>query len=374
MTLAPKSLLVLGGTEFVGAAVVDDALSRGWSVTTLNRGTHATADSSQHIASHHIASHHISSHHIATRHLASQHMASGAPTPSPSAAPVRRLIGDRREPGGLDALDDTSWDIVVDTWSWESRAVRDAALRLADRADRYVYISSRSVHPNPTPLGADESFPIVDASADDEHYDDYPRAKAGGELGAIEGFGDRAILARPGLILGPRENIGRLPWWLGRAARDGDILAPGPASATVQYVDARDLATFVLDAAAAGLSGPFSVVSEPDATTMGELLEACLAVTGSDGTLRWTDPGRLLDAGVRPWMDLPIWIPQGEDHDTMFGADVSRARDAGLRIRPITETVADTWAWLRSIGGVAPQRPDRPALGLDPSVEATLLD
>jgi 2'-hydroxyisoflavone reductase len=96
-------------------------------------------------------------------------------------------------------------------------------------------------------------------------------------------------------------------------------------------------------------------------------------VTNSTGTLRWADPDALVAAGVQPWMDLPIWLPAGEDHESMHEADVSRAMAAGLGIRPLRETVADTWQWLQSIGGVAPQRPDRPPLGLSPERERELI-
>ncbi|WP_208324080.1 hypothetical protein [Diaminobutyricimonas sp. TR449] len=89
--------------------------------------------------------------------------------------------------------------------------------------------------------------------------------------------------------------------------------------------------------------------------------------------LRWLPPEQILAAGIEPWSDLPVWLPPGELHDTMHQGDVSKALAAGLRCRPVEATVADTWAWLTSIGGVAPQRADRPALGLDPELEWRLL-
>ncbi|TBN56519.1 reductase [Glaciihabitans arcticus] len=323
-------LLVLGGTDFVGRAFVDDALERGWHVTTLNRQTRAPE------------------------------------------LGVESLRGNRWESDGLAELKGGRWDIVVDTWSWAPVAVRDAAAQLADSVDRYVYVSSRSVYESPLPAGATESAPLVESSPDLTEAE-YPQAKRGGEIAAMEHFGDRALLLRAGLILGPNENIGRLPWWLGRAARGGDILAPGPADLGIQYVDARDLAAFGLDAAAAGLGGPFDIVSPPTATTMSDLLGACLAATGSDARLHWVDPAVILDAGVEPWTQLPAWLPPGELHDTLHGSDPSKALAAGLRIRPLRETVDDTWSWLQSLGGDAPQREDRPRLGLDPEVEARVL-
>jgi 2'-hydroxyisoflavone reductase len=327
--MATKRVLILGGTEFVGRAFVDEALARGHDVTVLNRGTHE---------------------------------------PRPD---VTTLVGDRSLPGELDAAVSApgEWDVVVDTWSWAPRAVADAAAALRDRAGRYVYVSSRSVYSAPGPL-ADESAAVVESSADDDGFADYARAKAGGELGAVAGFGDRATLLRAGLIIGPHENIGRLPWWLSRIARGGPVVAPGPPDLGVQYIDARDLAGFGLDA---DISGPVDIVTPPGAHTMGDVLEACVRVTASDARLTWIDPETVLRAGVEPWIELPIWIPAGEDHDGMHAAAARRAADAGLTTRPLLDTVVDTWEWLRSIGGTAPQRPDRPVVGLPLEKEQMLL-
>ncbi|WP_314139923.1 NAD-dependent epimerase/dehydratase family protein [uncultured Plantibacter sp.] len=331
--MSTKRLLVLGGTEFVGRAVVDEAVAAGWEVTVFHRGTNRS---------------------------------------SPSDA-VSVLHGDRTLPGGLDALRVGSWDLAVDTWSWAPVAVRDAAALLADRVGSYVYVSSRSVYADPLPAGASEDAPVVDGSAHDEGFADYARAKRGGELAAVQAFGDRVVLARAGLILGPHENIGRLPWWLARIAEGGAVLAPGAASDPIQYIDARDLAAFLLTAGSTGASGAFNVVSEPRAATLGDLLDACIAATGSGAILRWVDQERVLAAGIQPWTQLPVWLPTGPHADAMHHGDVSRAIAAGLRRRPLAETVADTWDWLQALGGVAPQRPDRPVVGLDRALERAVL-
>jgi nucleoside-diphosphate-sugar epimerase len=142
----------------------------------------------------------------------------------------------------------------------------------------------------------------------------------------------------------------------------------------LQYVDVRDLAEWILGAVEQELSGPYNLMSPQGHATIGSLLEACVAATGSAAELRWTEPEVILEAGIAPWTQLPVWVPPGTDmHDAMHAADVSRAVAAGLVCRPVEETVADTWNWLRSIGGAAPQRPDRPPLGLDPEVEAKVL-
>lgn len=326
-------LLVLGGTEFVGRAVVEEALARHWDVTVFHRGRHA---------------------------------------PPPG---VATLHGDRTEgTEGLEELRGGSWDVVVDTWSSAPSVVRDAARLLAGQARRYVYVSSRSVYEWPVAAGLAEDGPLVEASEDDWDDVPYAQAKRGGELAATGAFGaERTLLARAGLILGPWENIGRLPWWLNRMARGGRVLAPGPRDLALQYIDVRDMAVWLLDAAEAGLSGPYNVVSPPGHTTMQELLENCVRVTGSDAELCWTDPGRLLEAGVAPWTDLPVWVPPGELYDAMHRADVSKAVAAGLRCRPVTGTVADTWAWLRGLGGQAPLRADRGTVGISPELEAKVL-
>ncbi|WP_441251039.1 NAD-dependent epimerase/dehydratase family protein [Kitasatospora sp. McL0602] len=323
---------MLGGTGFVGRAVVEDAVARGWSVTVLHRGTKQT----------------------------------------PEGATV--LHGDRTAPDGLAALAQGEWDLVVDTWSARPSAVRDSAAALADRAGRYVYVSSCSVYAEPVDHAAAELGAVVDSSPDAGDDVDYAAAKSGGELATVAAFGEqRSLLVRSGLILGPGEDIGRLPWWLNRIARGGPVLAPGPAELTLQYVDVRDLAGWTLDAAVAGLGGAYNLAGRSGHGTMRELLEACLAATGSDAELRWTAPELITAAGVSPWTQLPIWAPPGEFHDFLYSTDVSKAFAAGLHCRPLTETVADTWKWLQSIGGVAPQRPDRPVVGLDPAVEAALL-
>ncbi|MET8830996.1 NAD-dependent epimerase/dehydratase family protein [Streptomyces sp. NPDC004610] len=328
-------LLVLGGTEFAGRAVVEEALGRGWEVTVFHRGRHAPP------------------------------------------AGVRSLHGDRTAPGGLTALADApgTWDAVVDTWSAAPRAVRDAARLLRGRAGRYAYVSSCSVYAWAPPAGYTEDAPLVEGASADAEKTDYARDKRGGELAAVAEFGAAdALLVRSGLILGPYENIGRLPWWLTRIARGGPVLAPGPRELPLQLIDVRDLAGWTLDAVAAGLGGPYNLMSPRGHTTMGGLLEACVAVTGADAELRWTEPRVVLDAGIEPWTQLPVWVPPGTElHDALHGSDVSRALAAGLRCRPVAETVADTWAWLRSLGGTPPHRPDRPAVGLAPETEAKVL-
>ncbi len=325
---------MLGGTQFVGRAVVEAAVARGRDVTVFNRGGHEPP------------------------------------------AGVRQLRGDRTAAEGLAELAGTEeWDVVVDTWSAAPRAVRDTARLLSGRARQYVYVSSCSVYAWPPAPDHDETAPLVEGAAPDAGETEYARDKLGAELAVLDAFGaERSLLVRAGLILGPYENIGRLPWWLTRISRGGPVLAPGPRDLPLQYVDVRDLAEWLLGAVERESHGPFNLVGPQGHTTTGDLLEACVRVTGSSAELRWLDPRTVLDAGIEPWTQLPVWMPPGsEGHDALHRADVSRALATGLRCRPVEKTVADTWAWLKSIGGTAPQRPDRPGVGLDPDVEARVL-
>jgi 2'-hydroxyisoflavone reductase len=186
-------VLVLGGTRFVGRSVVDDAVARGWPVTVFNRGI------------------------------------SGAPPDG-----VVALQGDRTVAADLDVLAGREFDIVVDTWTGAASAVAESARRLADSAAHYVYVSSRSVYQEPLVSGMTEDAPVVPADPDAEDGD-YATMKAGGELAALRYFGvDRVLVARTGLVLGPYEDVGRLPWWLARMARGGEVLAPGPSALPLQ--------------------------------------------------------------------------------------------------------------------------------------------
>ncbi len=325
-------LLVLGGTSFVGRAVVTAAADRGWSVMTFNRG------------------------------LASW-----------SHPQAQRIIGDRLRLADLAVLAHSQWDAVVDTWSGAPRAVRDSAQVLAGRVDRYLYVSSRSVYVFPPPPGLDETCPTVPASPDADATE-YPQDKRGGEIAVQAQFGDRAVLARAGLILGPHEDVGRLPWWLLRIHRGGQVLAPGPPELPLQYIDARDLAAWLLDAATSTVSGPVNVLSRPGHTTMRQLLQAAVAVTGADAELVWVDPDTITAAGIQPWTELPLWIPPGHQSAGLHSTNVDRAYATGLRCRPVEQTVADTWAWLATTDAqVMAASPSQPPHGLDPAKEQAVL-
>src|SRR5215469_148070 len=325
-------LLVLGGTHHVGRAVVETAVARGDEVTTVSRG------------------------------------ATGSDV---AGATVRRA--DRTDKSQLSAaLGDGTWDAVIDTWSQAPRVVSDAAALLSGRAGHYGYVSSRSVYTWPMAPGADESAPVVDGDAGSEEADDYAAAKRGGELAVVERFEGPSVLARAGLILGPYELVGRMPWWLRRIERGGDVLAPGPRDMPIQYIDCRDLAAWMLHAADEQISGTFNAVSRPGHATMESLLNAAVAATGSGARLVWVEPGVVEAAGIQPWTELPVWVPPDGEAAGVHDGDVSAIYAAGLACRPVEDTVRDTWRWLEEEGD-PPVREGGLKHGLDPDREREVL-
>jgi nucleoside-diphosphate-sugar epimerase len=324
-------LLVLGGTHHVGRAFVEAALARGDDVTTVNRGV------------------------------------SG-----PDTAGAETRHADRLVPGSLAAaLVEDEWDAVVDTWSLAPVAVQESARLLSGRAGSYCYISSRSVYSWPVEVGSDESAPVVDGDPASTESDDYAAAKRGGELAVLSEFAGDVTIARAGLILGPYEIVGRMPFWLNRIAAAGPggrVPAPGPRDRPLQYVDCRDIAEWVLGSRPVGT---FNTVSRPGHATIGQVLDACNEVTGAHADLVWLTPETIEAAGVAPWTELPIWLPPTGEYAGLHDCDVSAAFAAGLSCRPIEQTVADTWAWLQREG--LPERPTNRGGGpMDADAEARL--
>ena len=326
----PRRVLVLGGTDFVGPAVVDAALARGDEVTIFHRGQTGSAPDG-----------------------------------------VRVIHGDRTNAADLEPVTGETWDVVVDAWSRAPRVVLQSAQALEAHAARYVYISTISVYVEAHEGVITEASQTVAAHPDADGTD-YPADKRGAELAIESVFGrERSVFARPGLILGPRENIGRLPWWLRRIAAGGEVLAPQPQDLAVQYIDARDLAAFAIETT---LNGPVNVLSRPGHTTMAGVLDLCREVTGSDATFTWVDAQFLLDNKVEPWTELPIWVPPIGDMESFYTCDSSLALRSGLTCRPARDTVQDCWSWLReNLGWQQVVTANRSRTGMDPEREQALL-
>jgi 2'-hydroxyisoflavone reductase len=315
-------ILVLGGTLFLGRHVVDEALERGHQVTLFNRGQ--------------------------TR---------------PDLFPdVEKLRGDRD--GDLGALEGRDFDAVVDTSGRVPRLVAETLDALGD-VGHYTFVSSISVYADlSTP--PTESSPLAQLKEQTEEWQEaYGELKVLCENVVRERFPD-AFIPRPGLIVGPWDPTGRFTYWATRLATGGRVLAPLPTDADTQVIDVRDLAAWIVRAAENGLGGTYNAIGP--VTTRENVIETCRRVAGTDAELVWVDPDFLNEQGVEEWMELPLWL-YDEAYRGMLSVEPSAGFAAGLRTRPLEETVRDTLEWAQS--GEAPTDP--PA-GLDREKEQTVLD
>jgi 2'-hydroxyisoflavone reductase len=301
-------LLVLGGTKFLGRAAVETALARGHELTLFNRGE-----------------------------------------TNPGLFPdVEHLRGDRD--GNLSALEDRSWDAVIDTSGFVPRIVRDSAQLLAGSVGHYVFVSSISVYEDyREPRAEDDPLEQLGDHPVDrllENYANYGPLKALCEQEVQNEFGEHALVVRPGLIVGPHDPTDRFTYWPRRVERGGPMLAPSPPEQPVQVVDVRDLAGWMVDLVEQDRNGVFNATSPPGAFSFGSMLEACGA-----RDIVWVDEAFLVEHGVESWSELPCWIPSTEaDHAAFQLVDVSRAVDAGLSFRPLAETARDVPEWTGRAG------------------------
>ncbi len=330
-------LLVLGGTRFVGRLIAEIAIDRGHSVTTFNRGR------------------------------------TGG-----DVAGVEAVRGDREAVADLAGLVSArEWDAVIDTSGYVPAVVGNAARILSGRASTYVFMSTVSVYPDWPRESVSENSRVYDCAPDVQgtaetsatwpaaHYGSF---KAGCERAAAEAFDGSVLTLRPGVILGPREDVGRLTWWLNRIAAGGCVLAPGNRQRSIQPLDVRDLAEFTLLCVQTGVAGTFNVTAPAGDATFGGLLDACVHETGSDSELEWVDDDFLIANGIAQWTEIPLW----RTYPGTWSVDSGRASASGLRCRSIAATVADTWQWLSA--GHRPVPSARQAEhGLDRDKEAHLL-
>ena len=319
-------LLLLGGTRFMGRFLAELAVSRGHRVTRFHRGQ-TGAD-----------------------------LLPGA----------ERILGDRD--GGLGALEGRRWDAVVDLCGYVPRVVGDSCERLRDAVGRYLFLSAISVYAEPTPSRSREDAPL--ATLADPATEVIDGATYGGLKAACERvvtgvFGERATVVRPGLIVGPHDPTDRFPYWPRRIARGGEVLAPGDPAQPVQFVDARDLAAFVLTLLESGTPGTFHATGPDEPLGMGACLEEIRAAVGGDARFTWADEKFLIEREVAPWTGLPLWIPAAEGG--LQDLDISAARAAGLAFRPLAETARDTLAWDLARPDAA--RADSPALTAEREAE-----
>ena len=294
-------LLILGGTRFLGRHLVETALERGHRVTLFNRGRS-----------------------------------------NPGLLPkVEELRGERG--GDLSALRGRRWDAALDTSGYLPREVRRSAELLADSVGHYTFVSSISVYEDFSRLGIGEDAPVLappEPEPGEVEWEHYGGLKVGCERAVGAAMPGRSLVVRPGMIVGPHDYTDRFPYWRRRVAEGGEVLAPGDPEQPVQLIDARDLAGWMLRMAEEGRTGVYNATGPDYRLTTRGMLEGIRAATGSDARFVWASERFLLDAGVEPWEEMPLWAPK--EMAGILAVDVGRAVGAGLVFRPLAETVRDT--------------------------------
>ena len=301
------NLLVLGGTLFLGRHTVQHALDQGHTVTIFNRGR-----------------------------------------TNPDLFPqVEAIHGDRQQ--SLAPLGNRTWDAVIDTSGYHPKDVRASAAFLASHVGRYLFISTISVYADFSTPHPDEDAPVArlnDPNGAEISDENYGPLKTHCEDVVQELYGERALIIRPGLIVGPDDPTDRFTYWPVRALRGGEILAPQTPAAPVQYIDVRDLAAWVIEALEHDLTGTYNATGPAVAQDIGTLIASCQYVTGIDSSLAWVSPEFIAANEVAPFSELPLWVPP--EMPGLLTVDCRRAIAAGLTFRPTTETLDATLTWHKS--------------------------
>jgi 2'-hydroxyisoflavone reductase len=307
---APLKLLILGGTGFLGPHVVESALARGHGMTLFNRGK-----------------------------------------TNPNLFPqLEKLHGDRRN--DLRALEGRQWDAVIDTSGYVPADVTRSAELLAPNVAHYVFVSTTSVYAALDTPGMDEDAPLAqlaDPTTTEVTNETYGPLKALCEQAAEAAMPDRTTSLRPGLIVGPGDPTDRFTYWPARVARGGEVLAPNSGADPTQFIDARDLAEFIVGVIERRTFGTFNADAQAGALTMGQVLDACAKHAPAATKVTWAPAPFLEKNGVAPWTDMPIWLPATGANAGFGRISAAKAQAAGLTYRPLATTVADTLAWFRKL-------------------------
>jgi len=300
-------ILIIGGTKFLGRHLVDAVLAGGHEVTLFNRGK-------------------------------------TNPTLFPN---VETISGDREHDIGK--LSGGEWDAAIDVAGYVPRIVRLSAQGLEASVKRYVFISSISAYAGFEKIGINESDPVgklEDETVEEVTGETYGPLKALCEKTVQDIFGgDRALIIRPGLIVGPYDPTDRFTYWPMRVKRGGDMIVPDKPQTPIQIIDVRDLSEFIIKLIEQNASGIYNATGPDHELFMGEFLDACKLVIGSVAAFHWASQEFLKEHEVAPWSDMPVWIPDNEEGAGCSRVDVSKAIDAGLKFRPLEDTIRDTIAW-----------------------------
>jgi nucleoside-diphosphate-sugar epimerase len=258
---------------------------------------------------------------------------------------AEHVLGDRER--DLDRLRGRTWDAVIDTCAYVPRVARTSAEALAGSVDRYAFISSVSVYPDERTPGQDESSPVAeleDPTTEDVTDTTYGPLKVLCEREVERVFGDRSLMIRPTYVVGPFDPTDRFTYWLHRAARGGEMLAPEPRDLPMQIIDARDLADWTLRLIDAGATGAHNALGPATALTMQEVIETAVEVAAVGTELVWVAERFLLGHGIQVETDLPLWVP-GPDYAGYMTFDPTNAIADGLTYRPLSDTITATLDW-----------------------------
>ncbi|NOK17523.1 NAD-dependent epimerase/dehydratase family protein [Corallococcus carmarthensis] len=331
----PLNILILGGTKFLGPALVQAAQARGHTLTLFNRGK-----------------------------------------TNPGLFPdVEKLQGDRdpNKGEGLKALAGRKWDAVIDTSGYVPRIVKASAGLLAPNVGQYVFISSVSVYKEVAKKDINESDAVAtiqDETVEDIGEGNYGALKALCEQAAEAALPGRTLNIRPGLIVGPDDGSDRFTYWPLRVAKGGEVLAPGDGEDPVQVIDARDLAAFIIRNVERRTMGIFNVTGPVQTMKMKGMLEDIQKVTGGDARFTWVDATFLDQQKVTSFGDMPGWVPRAGPEGGLGAVSIARATQAGLATRPLTDTVRDTLTWFRAL---PPDRQEKLRAGLSAEREKEVL-
>ena len=314
-------ILILGGSGFLGPAVVKEALRRGHRMTLFNRGK-------------------------TNPHLFPD---------------LEKIQGDREQ--GIEGLQTAvengrRWDVVIDTSAYIPAHVEASVGLVADFARQYVILSTVGVYADHS-VPADESSPV--AVVDDEwvagittirdSLANYGAMKARCEKAAEAAMPGRVTVIRPGLIVGPMDRSDRFTYWAVRVARGGEVLAPGDGSDPVQLVDARDLAYWILDCIEGPVTGVFNAISPKGQWTMAEMLHGIKGAFSTEASFTWVDAEFLERHEVEAWTNLPVWVPAEGEYAAFHVVSTEKAVAAGLKFRPLADTARDTVDWCNASKG-----------------------
>ena len=320
---APKRILILGGTGFIGPKTIDAARARGHSITIFNRGKREKIQPLAHQVEH---------------LFGNRDPKLPADEANPEGSPI-----------GLAQLEGKKWDVVIDNSGYFPRHVEASAKLLAPGADRYIYISSISVYADNPPAGGDETTKLAelrDPSVETmgEGYENYGGLKVLCERAAAAAFGhDRTTIVRPGYIVGPGDPTDRFTYWPARIAAGGEVLAPGTPADPLQVIDVRDLADWLVLLAEQRTVGTFNALTSPE--RWGHVLDTCVAASHSNAKLTWVPVAWLEGHGAGGEDAFPIWAPDTGKTAGLHRWKNAHARAAGLALRPIEDTVSALLAW-----------------------------